>query len=162
MRALSTLLILLTACGGDDEHQTDARPVDATVVDAPIDAAIDATVDAAATCAGTTVGGHCWYKGAVGASCTTVCTNHGGVDPATIGYAGAPTAGARANQANCQAVAAALSPLAFTAAVDNVSLSNDYGCVEEPGKSRTELVSLAATVTTSGHELLARFCACAQ
>lgn len=157
---VSIIAGVLTAACADDEFRTDASvnvPVDADTV---LDAAIDAPIDAAATCAGTVVGGHCWYKGALGASCTTVCTGHGGVDAATVTAAGAAAAGDRTNLAGCQAVIAALSLLPFST-VDNVNESNDYGCVEEPDKSRCELVSLATTVTTSGNPLLARFCACA-
>ena len=159
--ALASVALLLASCGDDE-----ARPVDAAAVDAAADATIDATadaaIDAAAACAGTRVGGHCWYKGALGESCTTLCASRGGVSAATIAFAGAASAGDRSNQASCQAVAAALSTRPFRADIDNVNESNDYGCVEEPDKNRSELVSLAATVTTSAHVMLARFCACVE
>ena len=37
-------------------------------------------------CGGVTIGGSCWYLGSSGASCTTTCTNHGGVNSATSSY----------------------------------------------------------------------------
>ena len=159
----------VVACS-DDEALPDARAVDAPTTDAPVqvdaprpvDAAIDAPIDAPAACAGTVVLGACWYKGAVGASCTATCVAHGGVSAATVTVAGAASAGDRSHVAGCMAVAAALSARPFAAGVDNVNDPNDFGCVEEPDKNRTELISLAATVATSSHVMLARFCACAE
>lgn len=150
-----------SACSDDEALPplVDAPVADAAVTDAAIDGAVQ--IDAAA-CAGTVVGGACWYKGAVNQSCTTVCTAHGGVSAATITFAGAASANDRSHQAGCQAVAAALSTFAFNAGVDNVNETNDYGCVEEPDKTRTELVSQNATLQTSAHVMLARFCACLQ
>ena len=154
MRSPLLIILLLTAACSDDE----ALPIDAAT-----DAAVaDASPDAAASCAGTALGEACWYKGDLGQSCTAVCAARGGVDPVTISFAGATAAGDRSNQAHCQAVAAALSTLAFTAQVDNVNETNDYGCVEEPDKNRTELISLNATVNGSSHVMLRRFCACTQ
>lgn len=153
-------LVLCSACSDDEALPIDAAPV----IDAPAapDAAVDATIDApvdAASCAGAMVGGACWYKGALGESCVQACAAHGGVDQATITFAGAASAGDRSHVAGCQAVAAALSARPFNSA-DNVNESNDYGCVEEPDKNRCELVSLNATTTTGAHVMLARFCAC--
>lgn len=55
-------------------------------------------------CGGTSVGGYCWYFGAGGESCDTVCASHGGCDiTGTRDYAG--SAG---SLANCQAVLSAL------------------------------------------------------
>ena len=158
MRSPLVILVFLAAACSDDE----ALPIDAAPDAAIVDAAPDAAIDAAAACAGTRLGGACWYRGAIGESCTTVCAAHGAVDPVTVSFAGAPAAGDRSNQAHCQAVAAALSTLAFTAQVDNVNQTNDYGCVEEPDKNRTELISVAATVAGSAHVMLRRFCACTQ
>jgi len=137
-----------------------AAPPDLLTVDLvpPVDAA--PAGDMTPPCAGTRIGGACWYKGAQGASCTTVCATHGGYDAATTTYAGAPTANDRTNLAHCMAIAAALSTKAFTTGVDNVQDPNDYGCVEEPDKNRTELVSLGATVAGGANALVARFCAC--
>lgn len=137
-----------------------AAPAD--LVTADLVPPVDATPagDMTPPCAGTRIGGACWYKGAQGASCTTVCATHGGYDPATATYAGAPTANDRTNVARCMAIAAALSTKPFTTGVDNVQDPNDYGCVEEPDKNRTELVSLGATVAGGSNALAARFCAC--
>lgn len=154
-------MAVAAGCGGDDENlPVDAAVSDAVAPDAAVDAAAEAAIDAAASCAGTVVGGHCWYRGAPGESCTTVCTAHGGASAATVDFAGAATAGDRSNQANCEAVVTALSGRPFNQGVDNISESNDYGCVEEPDKNRSELVSVNPTVTTSGHAQAARFCAC--
>src|SRR5512137_2781188 len=65
--------------------------------------------DGESGCGGAVLGGACWYKGALGESCTQVCAPHGGYSAATASWAGSPTAGDRTNEANCQAVAAALS-----------------------------------------------------
>ena len=55
-------------------------------------------------CGGTSVGGYCWYFGAGGESCDTVCTGRGGCNiTGTRDYAG--SAG---SLANCQAVLTAL------------------------------------------------------
>jgi hypothetical protein len=164
VRALVVVSLLLAGSCSDDE----VRPVDAarsidaanTLDAADPDAAVQ--LDAAAACAGMRLGGACWYQGALGESCTTVCTAHGGFSPATITYAGAASAGDRSHAAGCSEVAAALSVRPYTANVDNVNETNDYGCVEEPDKNRSELVSLAATVAGSANAMLARFCACLQ
>ncbi len=158
MRSSLLIILLLTAACSDDE----APGLDAATDAAIVDAAPDAAIDAAAACAGTRLGDGCWYKGDLGQSCTAVCAARGGVDPVTVSFAGATSAGDRSNQAHCQAVAAALSTLAFTAQVDNVNAPDDFGCVEEPDKNRTELVSLNATVSGSSHVMLRRFCACTQ
>lgn len=151
-----SLLLLASACSDDE-----ALPIDARVVDAAPDAPTDAPPpDGPPTCNGTFLIGACWYKGALGESCTTVCASHGGVSPSTVNLVGASSPGDRSRQAACQQVADALSTFAFNAGVDNVNESDDYGCVEEPDKSRTELVSQNTTVTSSSHVMLARFCAC--
>lgn len=56
-----------------------------------------------ATCAGVIVGGYCWYLGALGLSCDSVCGSHGGYHNATKYYAG--SAG---THANCERVLRAL------------------------------------------------------
>ena len=150
MRYLLASVLLRSAACSDDE----VRPP----------RAIDGNqVDAAPTCAGTVVGGHCWYRGMVDQSCTTVCATHGAVDPATVAYAGSPVAGDRTNAAHCTAIAAAIAGgFAFNAGVDNVQDPNTFGCVDEPDKTRTELVSQNATVATSNNALVRRYCACTQ
>jgi hypothetical protein len=40
------------------------------------------------SCDGVSVGGYCWYLGAAGQSCNTVCSGHGGYNAATRDYAG--------------------------------------------------------------------------
>ena len=165
---LLSLVVLVAACS--DDEQVPVHVVDAAAIDAAIDAAppidgpppVDApiAIDAAPTCAGTVVGGHCWYRGAVGESCTAVCATHGAIDPATVSYAGAPVAGSRANQANCQAIVTAFAGLAFAPGIDNVQDPNDFGCGDEPDKNRSELISLNATVATSSNPMVRRYCAC--
>ena len=54
-------------------------------------------------CAGTLVGGYCWYLGAVGGSCDTACSSHGGYNAATRTYVGD-----QGTSANCATVLDAL------------------------------------------------------
>lgn len=150
----------------DLSSQHDAATFDATddalvrIVAHDAAASDAASIDAAPSCAGSTYDGHCWYKGSVGESCTSVCDAHGGYDEATTTYAGASTAGDRTRAAACNAIANLLSTFEFTADVDNISDPNDVGCAEEPNKTRTELVSLGATTAGGQNGLAARFCAC--
>jgi len=155
--AVVTALVACALSACSDDEQLPTPTIDAAVVDAA--PAIDAAIDAAA-CAGTVVGGACWYRGALGQSCTTVCATHGGASAATVSYAGAVTANDRSNQAHCQAIVAAFAGLAFTAGVDNVTDPNDQGCVDEPDKNRSELISLNPTVVGGSDPMLRRFCAC--
>ena len=151
---LASLLLLWVACSDDEVRPPLA--IDAATVDA-------ATVDAAPTCAGTVVGGRCWYRGAVDQSCTTVCSTHGAVDVATVAYAGSPAAGDRTNAGHCTAIAAAIAGgFAFNAGVDNVQDPNNFGCVDEPDKVRSELVSLNTTLVSTSNALVRRYCACTQ
>lgn len=129
---VGVLVLLASACGGEDEP----------------------------SCGGTELGGACWYKGALGESCTQVCASRGGYDAATASWAGSPAPGDRGNAANCAALAAALSTHPFQPSVDNINGLDDFGCLEEPGKSRTELVSVAATTESGANAVAARFCAC--
>ncbi len=182
--ALLAILVFAAACGGevtqtidapgtqpidapaalDDGPVADARPVDAADPDAADDAAVDAPIDGPPIggCGGALVGGSCWYKSMLSQSCNGTCATHGGPTDATAVYAGATAAGSRANQAHCQAVAVALSNLAFSAAVTTFGGSNDHGCAEEPAMNRTELISGAITTNTGASPLLRRFCACNQ
>ena len=50
------------------------------------------------TCGGKSVGGYCWYLGALGASCTATCAAHGGVTDGTISFAGSGGSIAQCNQ----------------------------------------------------------------
>ncbi len=167
MRYLLASLLLLSVACSDDEVRPPLAIDAAVVVDAAM--AVDGppvldapVVDAAPTCAGTTVGGHCWYRGAVNESCIVVCTTHGDVDAATVTYAGAAAAGDRSNLAHCQAIVTAFSGLAFNNTVDNVQDPNDFGCADEPDKNRSELISLNATVASDRNLLVRRYCACSE
>ncbi len=136
----------------------DAAIADATRPDAmPPDAAAP---DATPACTGTTVGGYCWHKGLVDQSCLVVCSSKGDYDPATVTYAGATSANDRTNVANCTAISVAFSASTFAPTIDNINETNDYGCVEEPVKARSELISVSATTATGDNPLAARFCAC--
>jgi hypothetical protein len=44
-------------------------------------------------CGGATVGGGCWYLGAVGQSCDAVCATRGGFSPASLAIVGTPAQG---------------------------------------------------------------------
>ena len=141
-----------------------ASAIDAPIPDAPIpDAALpDALVPDAGppACTGTVVGGHCWHKGVVGQSCLVVCASFGVYDSATVTFAGATADDDRSNVANCAAIVLAFSAATFSPTTDNINETDDYGCVEEPAKSRSELVSVNETTPAGDNPLAARFCAC--
>ena len=59
-----------------------------------------------AACAGAGVSNVCWYLGLFNQSCTTVCSTHGGVDPAAEAVVGVPSLGG--SLASCAAVLSAL------------------------------------------------------
>ncbi len=103
-----------------------------------------------ATCGGTSVGGYCWYAGAIGASCTTTCASHGGYNAATLSYAGSG-----GTDANCTSVEAALGwGIRFSG---DISLSG-LGCFSWSGVG-VYLDTLATTADATWSNG-ARACAC--
>jgi hypothetical protein len=105
-----------------------------------------------AGCAGDLVGGYCWYLGGSGDSCTTVCSSHGGYNAATASYAGSS-----GSNANCQAVAAAVSPGTW---LGECSSPDGSGCGKDMfGKvCRETNYATTSDATVTGN----RFCACNQ
>lgn len=72
-----------------------------------------------ASCAGASVGGSCWYYGAAGQSCSTVCATHGGGTSATASYAGSS-----GTDANCSSLLTTLG-----AGPNDFMLGGGYGIV---------------------------------
>jgi hypothetical protein len=107
-----------------------------------------------AACGGTSVGGYCWYYGASGASCDTVCTGHGGYNSATLNYAG--SAG---TNAQCNSVLTALgAPGSSTIDAGNCGTWNKYmGCQYVGGRYRC---TNATTNSSQGISGTIRACAC--
>lgn len=104
-------------------------------------------------CGGTVVGGFCWYAGAVGQSCATVCANHKGYDTATETYAG--KAG---TLAQCTAVVAALWGPQTTA--DQVNLT-PVGCGYFTGTTTGYgRVTTVPATDVGAHASGSRACAC--
>jgi hypothetical protein len=88
---------------------------DAATLGAQVDAFVSSVIEtlSPASCAGAgqVVGGHCWYLGGWGQSCTEVCAATGGTyDTATSTFAGS-----EGSDANCVAIMQALVPSAFVA-----------------------------------------------
>lgn len=103
-------------------------------------------------CAGALVGGFCWYLGATGESCDTVCTNQAlSCDPATISYAGSG-----GTLAQCDAVMDVL--YGPGAAADTLSSGSNVGCFLYAGlfAYRDPL----GTTCAAAEPGLARACAC--
>lgn len=109
------------------------------------------------TCAGTWVGGYCWYLGAKGQSCDTVCASHGSYHEATRTYAGS-----HGTDSNCYAV---LSDLGAPADSDGEleHYPSVGGCnyrIMDYGVSWRR--NTAYTSQIASHPEVWRACACAQ
>lgn len=99
---------------------------------------------------GSEIGGACWYMGAAGESCTTVCSSRGGYNSATGTFAGSS-----GSDVNCEAVLNALSAPAGAIG----SAGNDGGCYFATSKSQRKR---GTTSTTAGFSDagMDRACAC--
>lgn len=80
---------------------------------------------AAATCSGAAVSGVCWYLGAFNQSCSTVCSTHGGVDPAAEAVVGVPSQGGSLK--SCASVLAALGVRQMPSEATRLDM-NGVGC----------------------------------
>lgn len=102
-------------------------------------------------CGGTLIGGYCWYLGANGDTCNTVCSTHGGYNAATGTYAGSS-----GSNANCQNVMTTLG--ASGGSVTDLGCSGSYvgnGCFVYNGNR------YRCTNSTDGTSYLGqRACAC--
>jgi hypothetical protein len=106
-------------------------------------------------CAGTVVGGFCWFMGAVGQSCDTVCTGAGLIydDGGTRGFAGSG-----GTNAQCQSVLDALGA-SGTGAPSDLTCVDGYGCVTNTTAARVHCL-LPATTATASNAIVHRMCAC--
>jgi len=110
------------------------------------------TVSACApTCSGQSQGGYCWYKGAAGQSCTTVCSSHGGVVTAgIINYAGSS-----GTSPNCLAVVKLFYPATTSVLAPT---SQAVGCSYTAGyQSR---YTSPATTAAASYSQAQRYCSC--
>ncbi len=90
---------------------TQISPTISPTITSTIPPASGSSSGPASTCNGANVGGACWYFGPENASCTAVCSSHGGYSDATKSYAGSS-----GSASNCQNVISAL----------NIPLDNFY------------------------------------
>lgn len=102
-------------------------------------------------CSGTVVGGFCWYFGAVGQSCDTVCTTRGGYNAATHSYAGSG-----GTIANCQSV---MTALGGTGTVGN-NPGSRLGCAWMDAINVYQWTSPMGTDGATSHPSWRRACAC--
>lgn len=109
----------------------------------------------APTCAGTKVGGYCYYLGAFGQSCTTVCSAHGGFSyDATVNYIG--SAG---SLANCGTV---LNALGQAGTAGDGTWPYGTGCMRFNSSPQTNFrITSPATDADSANAAAARACGCA-
>jgi hypothetical protein len=111
------------------------------------------TVDAQCTGGGKCVGGSCWYLGAYGESCDTVCSSNGGYNDATRTYAGSS-----GTDANCLSVLTALN--GGTGSM-NTSSSPGFGCwVYDAAHSYARYRSTGTTDASTALGTTRRACAC--
>lgn len=105
-------------------------------------------------CGGVMVGGHCWYLGTFGASCTSVCASRGGYDPATSTYAGRAGTGQQ-----CENVMVALG-LASGVISTSCSATPAAGCLLHTNSNRVRCTN-AETTASAANASYRRACACA-
>lgn len=110
------------------------------------------TIGACTACNGVSVGGGCWYLGAGGESCNTVCASHGGCMAATESYAGFS-----GSQSNCGSV---LTALGVSAGVFNPG-AGVPGCATNSTLSLRYYNDTSAQSCSSSDFSLRRACACA-
>jgi hypothetical protein len=102
---------------------------------------------------GVEVGGGCWYLGAYGESCDTVCSTHSGYNDATKTYAGSD-----GTDPNCLSVLTALSGGSGSI---NSSMSAGFGCwVFDAAHSYARYRSTGTTDSTTSQGTVRRACAC--
>lgn len=109
-------------------------------------------VEDVVTCGGTTVGGYCWYYGAAGDSCDTVCSTHGGTNAATISYVGSS-----GTDAQCQSVLAAFGD---NATFYQDSCSTGWGCYSLTSPARRIRCADPVTTQSASNGIIRRVCAC--
>jgi hypothetical protein len=106
-------------------------------------------------CGGASVGGYCWYFGSYGDSCDDVCSDHGGTSTAgTVSYAGSS-----GSNANCQAVAAAVSAGTW---LGDCSDMYGIGCAKDGNGKICREITNATTNGAAASGLNRRFCSCTQ
>jgi hypothetical protein len=103
-------------------------------------------------CAGASVGGSCWFFGADGQSCDTVCT----AQSLTYNSATSTYAGSSGSAANCLAVLTALS--AGSGSIIDTGCSDGFGCLGQSGL-RVRCAN-PATNSTAAAPSIDRVCAC--
>ena len=105
----------------------------------------------APSCGGSLIGGYCWYYGAQGQSCDTVCGSHGGCNlTGTRDYAGS---GGTAQ--NCQNVAASFG---VSGTLPIGAPASGLGCMAVLGS--VSRASSPATTCNAAGSFIRRFCAC--
>lgn len=107
-------------------------------------------------CSGVSVGGYCWYLGAVGQSCTQVCSSRGGVNIAgTRNYAGSG-----GTNAQCQSV---LNALGQTGGVNQLPCEDGMqytGCIRFSLFFGNIRCTGATTTDVGSYSAASRACAC--
>jgi hypothetical protein len=99
---------------------------------------------------GQSVGGYCWYMGAAGQTCDTVCSSHGACNlTGTRDYAGSG-----GTLANCQAVSTALGK----GTASDTTAAITVGCTYLLGS--VFRITSPATACTGSNASYSRFCAC--
>ncbi len=106
------------------------------------------------SCSGQSVGGYCWYLGAVAASCTTTCSTRGGYNAGTQSYAGNT-----GSNANCAAVLTALSRPGAVSDEPSTGAWDTSGCGSYMGSMSMRFIG-GATSTGASYASFERACAC--
>jgi prepilin-type N-terminal cleavage/methylation domain-containing protein len=106
-------------------------------------------------CDGVTVGGFCWYLGALNTSCDTTCTAHGGYNAGTLSYAGSG-----GTLAQCRSVLVALQGTDGINWFDNNTAGIAYGCAYRTASSFTFRYYGSPTTSASASINFQRACAC--
>ena len=115
---------------------------------------ISIEIIASTYCPGITVGGFCWYYGAGGESCTTVCSARGGYDASGT----RDWAGSGGTNANCKAVFEAIGETDGDDTVAN--LSGAYGCASDWSDISDWWRYTSATTAGASSANVHRVCAC--
>jgi hypothetical protein len=108
------------------------------------------------TCGGFSLGGYCWYTGALGQSCDTICSTRGGSTSGTINYVGSG-----GSLANCVAVVQGLGLSALSPSDNNQAFYHQVGCARTSHGFVVRGIS-GTTNYTSVMASASRFCSCAQ
>lgn len=103
------------------------------------------TAPAVASCSGVQVGGYCWYYGALGENCYSVCTAHGGCDlNGILNYAGS-----NGSDANCVAVMDALGAPGGTVTSSSTAVGCEYRTSSSSRRRATSTTSCVAAGASS-------------